>query len=94
MTYLQVRGIRFVGASPFPAPFGVAVDFTLVTSFWGEGIVIHFTAGRWLRDAAAHSHSRNTVSVGEGVLSLEAEGDGGQAVYCPIRREEVGGGEL
>lgn len=63
LTYLNVGGVCFVGASPFPAPFGVAVDLTLIASLWGQRIVIHFTAGRWLWASSAHAHSRNTVPV-------------------------------
>lgn len=35
-TYLDVRGVRFVCASPFPASFGVAIDLTFVAGFWGQ----------------------------------------------------------
>lgn len=58
---LKAGGICFVGTSPFPASLGVAVDLTLVTSLWGEGVVIHFAAGRWIWASSAHAHSRHTV---------------------------------
>lgn len=58
---LDVGVICLIGASPFPAPFRVTVDLTLITSLWGQGIVIHFSAGRWLWASTAHAHSRNTV---------------------------------
>jgi hypothetical protein len=35
LTYLDIGGISFVCASPFPAPFGVAVDLTFIASLWG-----------------------------------------------------------
>ena len=66
LTYLSVGGICFICASPLPAPFGVAVDLTLITRLWGEGIVIHFPTGRWLWASSAHAHSRNTVPTVEG----------------------------
>lgn len=62
---LDVGGICFIGASPFPAPFRVTVDLTLITGLWGEGIVIHFSAGRWLWASSAHAHSRNTVPLAD-----------------------------
>lgn len=58
---LNVGGICSVCTSPLPAPFGVAIDLTLITSLRGERIVIHFTAGRWLWASSAHADSRNTV---------------------------------
>lgn len=64
LTYLNSGGVCRICASPLPAPFGVAIDLTLVTSLWGEGIVIHLTTDRWLRASSAHAHSRNTVPAG------------------------------
>ena len=82
LTYLNVGGICSVCTSPLPAPFGVAIDLTLITSLRGERIVIHFTAGRWLWASSAHADSRNTVPVEEGKhspFSLELGDEGGGA---------------
>lgn len=62
---LDGGGICSIRASPFPAPFGVTIDLTLITSLWGEGIVIHFSAGRWLWASSAHAHSRNAVPLAD-----------------------------
>lgn len=64
-TYLDVRGVRFVCASPFPASFGVAIDLAFIAGFWGQWIVVHLTAGRRLWASSAHAHSRNTMPSAE-----------------------------